>query len=352
MDIAIVSTPCVKVPPDGYGGTELVVGVLVEELAARGHRVTLFAPGDSRVPARIRGAYATAAWPPDPWRELAHARVAAREIAAGGFDVVHAHIPAMCAFAAELPVPMVNTVHHAPYAPLTELYGACWPAPLTHVALTEAHARTLGRELWPGRAPVVLGHGLPPSRFPLGTGGARAAFLGRWAPEKGPHVAIDVARRAQVPLALAGRVHEADRAWWSKAGAPLVGQRGVETVGELGHDAKVRLLGGSCALLFPIAWEEPFGLVIIESMLCGTPVVAFRRGSVPELVDEGVTGFVVDEEEEMVARLRDLARGGFDRGACRARAVRRFGAARMADRYLRLYRDVITATTPHLELTP
>lgn len=351
MDIAIVSTPCVKVPPDGYGGTELVVGVLVEELTARGHRVTLFAPRDSKVPAQVRGAYATAAWPPDPWRELAHARIAAREIAAGAFDVVHAHIPAMCAFAAELPVPTVHTVHHAPSTPLTELYGACWPAPLTHVALTAAHARTLGRDLWPARAPVVLGHGLPPGRFPLGNGGARAAFLGRWAPEKGPHVAIEVARRAEVPLALAGRVHEADRAWWSTAGAPHLRQTGVETVGELGHDAKVRLLGASCALLFPIAWEEPFGLVVIESMLCGTPVVAFRRGSVPELIDEGVTGFVVDEEEEMVARLRDLARGAFDRGACRARAMRRFGAARMADRYLRLYRSVITAKTPHLELT-
>jgi glycosyltransferase involved in cell wall biosynthesis len=343
LDIAMISTPSVRVPPQGYGGTELVVEALVAGLAARGHRITFVGTGDAEVPARVRSLYAHAAWPPDPWRELAHTCFALRELSREGpFDVIHAHVPAATAFAGSWPAPLVLTVHHGPEAAIGELYRAASPRRFTPVALTRRHAETLGRDLW-GQGPVVIGHGLPPWRYPLGPGGPAAVFLGRWAREKGPHVAIDAARGAGVTLRLAGRVHPQDLSWWREAGVPRLGGSGLEVIGEVEHARKVALLAEACAMLFPIDWEEPFGLVLVESMLCGTPVIAFPRGSVPELVDEGVTGFVVRDEEEMADRLRWLSRTGFDRGRCRAQAVRRFSAGVMTDRYERLYQHVSAA---------
>lgn len=336
----MISTPCVRVPPQGYGGTELVVEALVQGLAARGHRVTFVGTGDAEVPARVRSLYAHAMWPPDPWQELAHACFALRELTREGpFDVIHAHVPAATAFAGAWPAPLVLTVHHGPEVAIGDLYRAACPRRFTPVALTRRHAETLGRDLW-GQGPVVIGHGLPPWRYPLGTGGPAAVFLGRWAREKGPHLAIDAARRAGVPLRLAGRVHPMDQAWWDATVAPRLLGPGLDVVGEVGHERKVVLLAEACAMLFPIDWEEPFGLVMVESMLCGTPVIALSRGSVPELVDEGVTGFVVRDEEEMADRLRWLARTGFDRARCRAQAVRRFSASAMTERYERLYQSV------------
>ncbi len=343
MRIAMVSTPFVRVPPAGYGGTELVVGTLVEGLVARGHEVVLFASGDSEVPARVRSLYPSAAWPPDPWRELAHACFSARCIREdGGFDLVHSHVPAFAACVPGLQVPVVGTLHHGPERTLGELYRAVGRDALRWVALTERHAEVLGRDL----VAEVIGHGLPVARYPLGPGGDAAVFLGRFAAEKGPHEAIEAARRAGVALRMAGRVHEIDEAWADRVLAPLLGTPGVTVLGEVDHLRKVALLGEARALLFPVAWEEPFGLVMIEAMLCGTPVIAYDRGSVREIVDEGVTGFVVSDAAEMAIALRNLQREGFDRARCRTRAARRFGSLRMVDRYLRLYRDVASHLAP------
>jgi glycosyltransferase involved in cell wall biosynthesis len=341
--IAMVSTPFVRVPPTGYGGTELVVGTLVEGLVARGHEVVLFASGDSQVPARVRSLYPSAAWPPDPWRELAHACFSARAIREdGGFDLVHSHVPAFAACVPGLEAPVVGTIHHGPDGTLGELYRAVGHDALRWVALTERHAEVLGRDL----VTEVIGHGLPAARYPLGPGGDAAVFLGRFAAEKGPHDAIEAARRAGVPLRMAGRVHEVDTVWADRVLAPLLGTPGVTVLGEVDLPRKVALLGSALALLFPVAWEEPFGLVMIEAMLCGTPVIAYDRGSVREIVDEGVTGFVVSDAAEMAVALRALQREGFDRARCRTRAARRFGSLRMVDRYLRLYRDVASHVAP------
>jgi glycosyltransferase involved in cell wall biosynthesis len=343
MDIALVSTPFVRVPPEGYGGTELVVSVLAQGLAARGHRVTLWATGDSVAPGRVRALYPHAVWPPDPWRELAHACAALRAIEREGpFDVVHAHTPAAAALVDVCSVPMAVTIHHAPEPALGDVYRAADTRSYTPVALTHAHARALGPDLWEGD-PVVVGHGLPPARFPLGPGGPRVGFLGRWCPEKGPHAAILAAREAGVGLRLAGRAHEVDAAWWAREGEPLLAAGGVDVVGEVHQHEKAGFLGGLAALLFPIGWEEPFGLVMIEAMLCGTPVVALDRGSVPEVIDEGVTGFIVSDLDAMARRARILADGGFDRARCRAHAVRRHAAGTMVGAYEDLYRRLVRA---------
>ncbi len=338
MRIAMIAAPCVPVPPEGYGGTERVVATLVEGLHARGHEVTLFASGDSTVRARVRSFYPVAAWPPDPWRELAHTTFAARAIAEDGrYDVVHAHTPAAAAFASSARAPVLLTVHHGPERALADLYRASASPNLHLVALCERHAELLGG------VPDVVGHGVVASRFPLGAGGSGVAFVGRWAVEKGPDVAVEAARLAGVPIRVAGRVHPPDVPWFEANLAARLRMPWVDVVGEVDHARKVALFGGVSATLFPIAWEEPFGLVMIESMLCGTPVVAFGRGSVPELVDEGVTGWVVRDLEDMAARIRALKAGGFDRARCRARAARRFGALRMVDRYARLYQGLVRA---------
>jgi glycosyltransferase involved in cell wall biosynthesis len=209
------------------------------------------------------------------------------------------------------------------------------------------------RELLPELAPAtVIHHGIGSHRYRLGHGRGRyAAFLGRFAVTKGVHVAIDVAQAAGVRLRLAGRPHWCDHEYHERQVRPRLAQRGIEHVGEVGGSEKLRFLGEASALLFPIAWEEPFGLVMVEAMLCGTPVLGFPRGSVPEVIDHGVTGFLCDDAAEMAWRLRELTVGGFDRRRCRARAVERWSAVRMVREHLALYRQAVAACSldPPLE---
>jgi glycosyltransferase involved in cell wall biosynthesis len=332
--IAMISTPFVPVPPPCYGGTELVVAELVEGLAAAGHEVTLFATGDSHAPADVRALVPTAQWPPDPARELEHAAWAIEQILdERGFDIVHAHVPSALRFARFLQVPLVYTLHDCRDEQLVQLYRGCRAQPIA----ISARQRDLCPE---AEGAVVIHHGVSPSRYPLGRGRAGyAAFLGRLSGQKGVHVAIDVARAAGVPLEIAGRPHWCDSDYHEMQVAPRLGP-GVKLIGEVGGAQKARFLGEAMALLFPIQWEEPFGLVMIEAMLCGTPVLGLPRGSVPEVIDDGVTGFVCADADEMMARLRQIAAGRFDRGACRARALARFTAQRMVSEHLQLYSAV------------
>lgn len=338
MHVAIVSTPFVPVPPEGYGGTELVVSALVQGLAAEGHRVTLYATGDSRAPAEIRSRYTVAAWPPEGYRELTHAAWAIADLQSRrDVDVVHCHIASMLPFADRLDVPLVYTVHHARDAALEDLYDFCRHPRLTMIGVSDRQ-----RELIPHIQRTVH-HGLDPSRYPPGAGqGGYAAFIGRFAREKGAHTAIDVARRARVPLHVGGRFHAQDASYFHTDVAWRLQLDGVTYVGEVSHAPKVELLRGAIATLFPIDWEEPFGLVMIESMLCGTPVLAFARGAAPEVIDEGITGWVV-EEDGMTEQLARLARGAerFDRARCREHAARRFGTTRMVRDYLDVFREAM-----------
>ncbi|HEY7958172.1 MAG TPA: glycosyltransferase family 4 protein [Polyangia bacterium] len=334
MRIAMISTPFVPVPPPQYGGTELIVAELVEGLIAAGHEVTLFTCGEEGPD--VRALYGTPHWPPDPYPELEHASWALGEVLADrrGFDVIHAHVPSALAFAPFVDVPMVYTVHHDRDPRLCSLYAR------TRAQLIAISARQ--RELSPElEGAQVIHHGISPDRYPLGEGaGKYAAFLGRFSSEKGVHHAIDVARAAGVPLRLAGGPHFRDRDYFARWVRPRLGAPGVTAIGLVGGVEKSAFLAGACALLFPIDWEEPFGLVMIEAMLCGTPVLAFARGSVPEVIEEGVTGYLCADEDEMAEHLGALARGGFDRRRCRTRAREQWSARRMVAEHLALYHEV------------
>jgi glycosyltransferase involved in cell wall biosynthesis len=343
MRIAMLSTPFVAVPPPRYGGTELIVAELVAGLAAAGHQVTLFATGDSRPhpDVTLRARFASAVWPPEPYAELDHASWAVEQILADvrGYDVVHAHVPAALPFAGLLDAPMLYTVHHdggADYRRVQSLYRR---SRLHFIAISERQ-RQLMPELIDAR---VIQHGLDGARYRFGAGdGGYCAFLGRFARDKGPHVAIDAARVAGVPIRLGGAPHWRDGDYLARELQPRFALPGVTALGEVGGDEKRALLAGACAVLFPIDWEEPFGLVMIEAMLSGTPVLAFGRGSVPEVVEDGLTGFVCRDADEMASRLRALAAGGFDRAACRQRALERWTTARMVRDHLAVYEALRT----------
>ena len=334
MRIALISTPFVPVPPAGYGGTELIVEELVCGLVAAGHDVTLFATGDSHAPAPVRALFPRAVWPPNPTHELDHAAWAASQIVADarGWDVVHGHVPSLLPLARFFDAPLVHTIHHDRDETLVARYAG---GDAQLVAISERQ-----RALLPEAESVVIRHGLSPSRFAAGNGqGGYLAFVGRLALEKGAHVAVEVAAAAGLPLKLAGRAHWRDEPYFREEVLPRVARSGAQLVGEVGGLQKSRLLGGAVALLFPVAWEEPFGLVMIEAMLSGTPVVALARGAVPEVIEDGLTGFVCADSVEMIERVRQIAAGGFDRRRCRARAAERWSAARMIAEYLALYRQ-------------
>lgn len=343
MRIAMISTPFVAVPPPQYGGTELIVHELVEGLSARGHAVTLFACGGSRASGPgvdVRALYDCARWPPDPYPELDHAAWAVGEILADSepFDIVHAHVPSAVPFAPFLDVPMVYTVHHERDPRLSPLYARS----RAQLIAISARQREIAAELVNA---AVIHHGVSPDRYPLGRGsGGYAAYLGRFAREKGVHHAIDAARAAGLPIRLAGKPHSTDGEYFEKCVAPLLGRRGVTHVGEVGGAKKTGFLRDARALLFPIDWEEPFGLVMVEAMLCGTPVLAFGRGSAPEVVEDGVTGFICEDVADMASRLRS-GLAGFDRQRCRARALECWTSGRMVAEHLQLYESIIATTT-------
>lgn len=334
MHVAIVSTPFVAVPPPGYGGTELVVDALARALVRAGHRVAVFATGDSRAPG-LRATFEAPVWPPEPYAELVHCRFAAAEIARGGFDVVHAHLPAMLAFAGALPAPVVYTIHHAPDPALARFYARV-PAVL-RVAISRRQA-----ELSSPPAHRVIHHGLDPGLYPdarEGDGGGGAFFLGRLAWCKAPEVAVEAARRAGLRIDVAGEAHAADphpEGWDEEVLAPALAAPHVSWTRRAGLGEKRRLLARARALLVPLRWEEPFGLVMIEALLAGCPVIAFPLGAAPEIVVDGADGFLVRDGAEMEAALRRAAR--LDRRAIQRRARARFSSDRMAADYVAAYR--------------
>jgi glycosyltransferase involved in cell wall biosynthesis len=335
MKIAIISTPFLATPPQLYGGTELMVHELAEGLVERGHDVTVFATGDSRTSGELRWLYHRAQWPPDPSVDANHVSWALAHAVAGGFDVVHAHSALALALTRLVPrgMPLVYTLHHPREESLSDFYRhfpQAW-----YVAIS---ADQMKREIPLSRV-TVIHHGLDPSRYTwTSEASSYVAFLGRLAPEKGPHTAIDAAAAAGVRIVVAGEVHPHDRAFGDAEVVPRLGLPHVDYLGNVGIDRKVPLLRDARALLAPIDWNEPFGLALIEAMLCGCPVVAFPRGSVPELVEPGVTGFVVDDFDELVETIRPgSALDRFDRARCRRVAAERFGRERMVIEHEALY---------------
>jgi|CZKU01.1.fsa_nt_gi glycosyltransferase involved in cell wall biosynthesis len=339
MRIALVSSCAVSVPPRAYGGTELVVAELAKNLTRLGHDVTTFATGDSEPSGKLQWRFEKPVWPPYESAELRHAAHAWQAITApsAAFDIVHTHQAPSLAFASIAPsIRTVYTIHHCRDERLIDLYRDFPNA--TYVGISRRQA-----ELIP-EIPVdeIILHGLDPDLYEAGRGnGGYVAFLGRFAPEKGPHFAIDAARRAGVTVRMGGGVHPPDRPFFEREVKPRLedGTGGVEWLGELSHAPKLSLLRDARAMLFPIDWEEPFGLVMIESMLVGTPVIGFPHGSVAEVIEEGVTGFIVRDVAEMAARIRQL--DTFDRERCRERAREKWSSLRMAREHEALYEHVM-----------
>jgi len=336
VKIAQVAPLFESVPPRLYGGTERIVSYLTEELVRQGHEVTLFASGDSLTRARLVAAFpeslrlgGSCADPMVPHiLELEEVSRRARD-----FDVIHFHCGFFALpFARRLPVPNLFTVHGRLDLPeLPALFREFPEIPM--VSISDNQRQPLPAANWVANIP----HGVPGSRAEGPPPGPEAylAFLGRICPEKRLDRAIEIAGRAGLPLKVAAKVDPADRDYYEATIRPLLRQPHVEFLGEIGDQEKRAFLGNALALLFPIDWPEPFGMVLIEALARGTPVVAFAQGSVPEVIEDGVTGFIVSDVPEAVravARVREL-----DRGACRNAFERRFTVKRMARDYLSLY---------------
>ena len=341
LKIAQVAPLSESVPPKLYGGTERVVAYLTDELVRQGHDVTLFASGDSHTSARLIAASPGALRLGGCREYLAPHLVMLEQVVrhAHEFDVIHFHIGlAHYPLARRLPLVHLTTLHGRLDLPeLVPLYDEYDDIPV--VSISQAQRSPLPRARWV----ATVHHGLPSNELKFhGREGDYLAFLGRISPEKRVDRAIAIAKACGWPIRIAAKVDPADQVYFECEVKPLLDDPLVEFIGEIGEREKSDFLGRARALLFPIDWPEPFGLVMIEALACGTPVVAFRHGSVPEILEDGVTGFIVDDLEaavEATRRIRELSRE-----VCRREFERRFTVEKMASAYSRLYCSVRQAS--------
>ena len=343
MKIAQIAPLVESVPPRLYGGTERIVSYLTEELVALGHEVTLFASGDSITSADLVSCVPKALrldpniQDPLPYYMLMLDRLRQR---AHEFDILHFHIDQLH-FPLFRPVAgrTVTTLHGRQDLPdLLPLYAGFGDMPL--VSISNDQRRAVPN----ANVAATVYHGLPVDLHRVNTEAHRGyvAFLGRISPEKRPDRAIAIARAVGIPLKIAAKVDRADEAYFRTQIEPLLAGPGVDFIGEINERQKTQFLGGAQALLFPVDWPEPFGLSMIEAMACGTPVLAFRCGSVPEIIDEGITGAIVETVEQAVAALPGVI--ALDRAKVRQRFERRFSATRMAEDYVELYRAQLASS--------
>jgi glycosyltransferase involved in cell wall biosynthesis len=348
MRIAQIAPLTESVPPRTYGGTERVVSYLTEELMAMGHDVTLFASGDSVTTAKLEAAWPVALRFDPALRDMMAPQMLLMEKIyqqALEFDVLHCHLDYWpFSLLSRQPTPYVTTLHGRLDLPeLARIYDCFEDAPL--VSISDAQRRPLPR----GNFVSTVYHGLPPNLLtPQPVPREYLAFLGRICPEKSPDRAIRIARAAGMKLKIAAKIDRVDREYFETAIRPMIDGHQIEMIGEIGDAEKPAFLSGAKAMLLPIGWPEPFGLVMIEAMACGTPTIAFPAGSVPEVIDHGVTGYIVQDEAEAVAALSRLDR--LSSGAIRDRFETRFTARRMAEDYVALYRRMAVKTRPALRV--
>ncbi len=339
MRIAQIAPLTEAIPPKLYGGTERVISWLTEELVALGHEVVLFASGDSRTSAKLQ-----ACWPKalrldgsvlDP-NALHMAMLEQVHRQAQDFDFMHFHLDyyPFSLFSRQA-TPFVTTLHGQLDLPEHRVVFATFPS-IPVISISDAQRRPVPDAGWIR----TIHHGMPERLLmPQPVRPAYFAFLGRISPEKGVDQAIRIAKGRGVPLKIAAKIDAVDRDYFESKIRKLLAPPDVEYIGEISDREKSSFLSGAIALLAPIAWPEPFGLVLIEAMACGTPVVGFNRGSVPEIIEDGLTGFVVEDEKGALLATDRLSR--LSRDAIRRRFEERFTARRMASEYLAAYRDLI-----------
>jgi glycosyltransferase involved in cell wall biosynthesis len=339
MRIAQVAPLHESVPPKLYGGTERIVSYLTEELVRRGHDVTLFASGDSLTSARLypvcdRALRLHGGKLVDP---LAHHMLLLERLTQkiDDFDIIHFHLDYLpFSQIRRFSIPAVTTLHGRLDIPdLIPIFREFRDMHL--ISISDSQRRPLRWANWL----ATVHHGLPQDLYAQGDGdGGYFAFLGRISPEKRVDRAIEISRRVGIPLRIAAKVDGADKDYFESVVSPLIKDADVEFVGEIADHEKGEFLGKARALLFPIDWPEPFGIVMIEAMACGTPVIAFREGSVEEVIEDGVTGFVVSSLDDAVEAAKNLDL--IDRSVCRTQFLRRFSAARMCRDYVRAYQHL------------
>jgi glycosyltransferase involved in cell wall biosynthesis len=348
MRIAQVAPLVEAIPPKLYGGTERVVHWLTEELVALGHDVTLFASGDSRTSATLEALWPRALRFDSAVRDqnalhmtmLEHVRRRA-----GEFDILHFHLDyyPFSIFSQES-TPFITTLHGRLDLPEHEiLFDTFSSVPV--IAISDAQRAYKPQAGWMR----TIHHGLPEMMLaPRPTQPSYLAFLGRIAPEKRVDRAIRIARHCGIPLKIAAKVDRVDREYFEQDIAPMLEGEGVEYIGEISDEEKADFLGGAIALLAPVDWPEPFGLIMIEAMACGTPVIAFNHGAIPEVIDDGVTGFVVDDEAGAIAAVDLLPQ--LSRQRIRRCFEQRFTARRMANDYIEVYHGLIASAEPRRKL--
>lgn len=331
MRVALLGPIAWRTPPDGYGPWEQVTGLLADGLVAQGVDVTLFATADSRTAAKLE-AVSPHGYAEDPamdgrvWEALHVSHAVTRS---HDFDLVHSHLDwlPLC-FSEHIRAPLLTTIHGFSHAGILPAYRAARSA---YVSISDAD-----------RCPeldyvATVHHGVDVDQLPLGPGGEDLVFLGRIHPDKGTAEAVAIARRTGRRLVICGIVH--DQRYFDEEVAPHVDGDRVVHLGPVGPVERARVLGHAAALLHPVAFDEPFGLSVVESMVCGTPVLTYPRGAMVEVVDDGVTGILVQGLEEAVESLDAVT--GLDRGRCREMAVRRFAASRMVDDYREVYARLV-----------
>ena len=343
MRIAQIAPLTEAIPPKLYGGTERVVSWLTEELLELGHDVTLFASGDSVTAARLEPMWPRALRLDDSVRDPMALHISMLERVrrqAAEFDILHFHLDyfPFSVFSRQS-TPFITTMHgRLDLREHQTVFNAFSSVPV--VSISNAQRTPVPQARWLR----TVYHGLPANLLrPRAVKPGYLAFLGRIAPEKAVDRAIRIAVRSNLPLKIAAKVDRVDRDYFEREIRPLLSLPGIDYIGEIGDEDKSGFLSGALALLMPIDWPEPFGLVMIEAMACGTPVIAYRSGSVPEVIEDGLTGFIVDSEAAAADVIDNRVRL-LSRQRIRARFEERFTARRMAGEYLEIYRELIAAT--------
>jgi glycosyltransferase involved in cell wall biosynthesis len=350
MRIGQVSPLYESVPPACYGGTERIVSYLTEELVRQGHQVTLFASGDSVTRAQLRSPCRKALRLDEDSIDMIAPHILELEMVhqeAGNFDLIHYHIDYLhFPLSRRSSQVQVTTLHGRLNVPeLQPLYREFREMPL--VSISDEQRRPLAWANWV----ATVSHGLPADLYSLSEPeGKYLAFLGRISPEKRLDHAIEIAKAVGLPLRVAAKIDKADQAYFQTHIRHLLHNPLIEFIGEVSQQEKGAFLGNALALLFPIDWAEPFGLVMIEALACGTPVIAYDRGSVPEVIDHGMTGFIVNSQQEAAKAVNQLHR--ISRKKCRLVFEQRFSAVRMANDYLAVYQQLLDAGPVHRAKKP